>query len=261
VPPLRNALCKTNQELTFENCHQLPSSQTREKSDAEAVAQAAEDKTASDMQELYLLGAQRHERRSARRAAHYTAAPATHEASTARGNYRSTPVHRSPYLPLAWWGHKSPLVYWPGTQHYQHRGVRRATGENAAFTAQELYLLGAQRYQRRGARRARGDKAAITARELSLLGTQRRQRRSARSVSAAAKTQQLAEIYGVRISDKDAYTFFGTDYAKQYKPPSATELHDYIQVLCVLVCVCVCVFVCVCVRERERERKRECVSV
>jgi len=43
--------------------------------------------------------------------------------------------------------------------------------------------------------------------------------------------QQLAEIYGVRISDSDAWKFFGKDYEKKYKPPSKSELHDYIQYL------------------------------
>jgi len=47
----------------------------------------------------------------------------------------------------------------------------------------------------------------------------------------AAKMQQLAEIYGVRISDKDAYKFFGTDYEKKYKPASPQQLHDYIMYL------------------------------
>ena len=47
----------------------------------------------------------------------------------------------------------------------------------------------------------------------------------------AERMQQLAEIYGVRISDADAYRFFGKDYAKTYKKPSPQELHDYIQYL------------------------------
>jgi hypothetical protein len=47
----------------------------------------------------------------------------------------------------------------------------------------------------------------------------------------AAGTQQLAEIYGVRITDKDAHKFFGKDYETKYKPPSPKELHDYIQYL------------------------------
>ena len=53
----------------------------------------------------------------------------------------------------------------------------------------------------------------------------------ASSRSVAANMQHLAEIYGVRISDSDAWKFFGKDYEKKYKPPSKSELHDYIQYL------------------------------
>jgi hypothetical protein len=47
----------------------------------------------------------------------------------------------------------------------------------------------------------------------------------------AERMQQLAEIYGVRIPDSDAFRFFGKDYEKHYKKPSPEELHDYIQYL------------------------------
>ena len=47
--------------------------------------------------------------------------------------------------------------------------------------------------------------------------------------SPAGRSQQLAEIYGVQISDDDARKFFGTDYEKEYHPPTSEELHEYIQ--------------------------------
>ena len=56
-------------------------------------------------------------------------------------------------------------------------------------------------------------------------------RNVALSALPAERMQQLAEIYGVRIPDSDAFRFFGKDYEKHYKKPSPEELHDYIQYL------------------------------
>jgi hypothetical protein len=80
--------------------------------------------------------------------------------------------------------------------------------------------------------RERADARAVHRSKHSAVLSYRAHKRLQGAVAAgAAKEQQLAEIYGVRISDNDARKYFGTDYEKHYKPPSAKQLNEYIQYL------------------------------
>jgi len=85
-------------------------------------------------------------------------------------------------------------------------------------------------------RRSRQDGRKHARSPLSVLGLDDGRRSISRQAPHAifggpAGMQQLAEIYGVRISEKDAHKFFGADYETKYKPPTPSELHDYIQYL------------------------------
>ena len=89
--------------------------------------------------------------------------------------------------------------------------VQLTQNRGASLASQARELAGAE-----ATRRAQGGEAIDRA--LSPVGE-----------SPAGRSQQLAEIYGVQISDDDARKFFGTDYEKEYHPPTSEELHEYIQ--------------------------------
>ena len=89
--------------------------------------------------------------------------------------------------------------------------VQLTQNRGASLESQARELAGAE-----ATRRAQGGEAIDRA--LSPVGE-----------SPAGRSQQLAEIYGVQISDDDARKFFGTDYEKEYHPPTSEELHEYIQ--------------------------------